>query len=71
LYPSLEHIARPDRPDTRLIDMQIKSRGDLHIDDHHTVEGRFGIHLAGMAFAKAIGDKKGIRLLRHCLRFAG
>lgn len=60
--PFLEHmldqIARHG-----LIDMQIKSRGDLHIDDHHTVED-VGITL-GMAFAKAIGDKKGIRRYGH------
>ena len=56
--PFLEHmldqIARHG-----LIDMTIKARGDLHIDDHHTVED-VGITL-GQAFAKAIGDKKGRR----------
>ena len=60
--PFLEHmldqIARHG-----LIDMTIKARGDLHIDDHHTVED-VGITL-GQAFAKAIGDKKGIRRYGH------
>ena len=60
--PFLEHmldqIARHG-----LIDMSIKSRGDLHIDDHHTVED-VGITL-GMAFAKAVGDKKGLRRYGH------
>ena len=60
--PFLEHmldqIARHG-----LIDMTIKARGDLHIDDHHTVED-VGITL-GQACAKAIGDKKGIRRYGH------
>ena len=60
--PFLEHmldqIARHG-----LIDMTIKARGDLHIDDHHTVED-VGITL-GQAFAKAVGDKKGIRRYGH------
>lgn len=41
-----------------LIDLDIQAKGDTHIDDHHTVED-IGITL-GMAFAQAIGDKKGI-----------
>jgi len=41
------------------IDLQIEARGDLEIDDHHTVED-IGIAL-GQAFAKALGDKTGIR----------
>ena len=60
--PFLEHmldqIARHG-----LIDLDIVSKGDLHIDDHHTVED-VGITL-GQAFAKAIGDKKGIRRYGH------
>lgn len=46
-----------------LIDMDINAKGDLHIDDHHTVED-IGITL-GQAFAKAIGDKKGIARYGH------
>ena len=46
-----------------LIDLDIKAEGDLHIDDHHTVED-LGITL-GQAFAKAVGDKRGIRRYGH------
>jgi imidazoleglycerol-phosphate dehydratase len=46
-----------------LIDIDIKAKGDLHIDAHHTVED-VGITL-GQAFAEAIGDKKGIRRYGH------
>ena len=41
----------------------IKAQGDLHIDAHHTVED-IGITL-GQAFARAVGDKKGIRRYGH------
>lgn len=41
-----------------LIDMEITAKGDLHIDDHHTVEDT-GIAL-GQALSKALGDRKGI-----------
>jgi imidazoleglycerol-phosphate dehydratase len=54
----LDQIARHG-----LIDLQIEAKGDLHIDSHHTVED-VGITL-GQAFAKAIGDKKGIRRYGH------
>jgi imidazoleglycerol-phosphate dehydratase len=60
--PFLEHmmdqIARHG-----LIDLEIIAKGDLYIDAHHTVED-IGITL-GQAFAKAVGDKKGIRRYGH------
>jgi imidazoleglycerol-phosphate dehydratase len=46
-----------------LIDLDIKAVGDLHIDDHHTVED-IGITL-GQAFAQAVGDKKGMTRYGH------
>ncbi len=60
--PFLEHmldqIARHG-----LIDMDIVCKGDLQIDDHHTVED-IGITL-GQAFAQALGDKKGLYRYGH------
>src|SRR5512146_231567 len=60
--PFLEHmldqVARHG-----MIDLEIDAKGDLHIDAHHTVED-IGITL-GQAFAKAIGDKAGIRRYGH------
>ena len=60
--PFLEHmldqIARHGQ-----VDLDIKAKGDLHIDAHHTVED-IGITL-GQAFSKAIGDKKGILRYGH------
>ena len=41
-----------------LIDLEIETKGDLHIDDHHTVEDT-GIAI-GLAIAKALGDRRGI-----------
>ncbi len=46
-----------------LFDLEIAAEGDLHIDAHHTVED-IGITL-GQAFAKAVGDKKGVRRYGH------
>ena len=46
-----------------LIDIDVDANGDTHIDDHHTVED-IGITL-GQAFAKAVGDKKGIVRYGH------
>ncbi|HEX4878865.1 MAG TPA: imidazoleglycerol-phosphate dehydratase HisB [Limnobacter sp.] len=54
----LEQISRHG-----LFDLHIEAKGDLHIDAHHTVEDT-GITL-GMAFAKALGDKKGIVRYGH------
>ena len=54
----LDQIARHG-----LIDLDIDCEGDLHIDGHHTVED-VGITL-GQAFARAVGDKKGIRRYGH------
>ena len=54
----LDQIARHG-----LIDLTIEAKGDLHIDGHHTVED-VGITL-GQAFARALGDKKGVRRYGH------
>jgi imidazoleglycerol-phosphate dehydratase len=45
------------------LDLAVKAKGDLEIDAHHTVED-IGITL-GMAVAKALGDRKGIRRYGH------
>lgn len=47
------------------IDLTILAKGDLHIDEHHTIED-VGIAL-GEAFTKAIGNKKGIERYGFCL----
>lgn len=54
----LDQIARHG-----MMDISVNAKGDLHIDAHHTVED-IGITI-GQAFAKAIGDKKGIRRYGH------
>ena len=46
-----------------LLDLELECKGDLHVDSHHTVED-IGITL-GQAFAKAIGDKAGVRRFGH------
>jgi imidazoleglycerol-phosphate dehydratase len=60
--PFLEHmldqVARH-----ALLDLEIEARGDLKVDAHHTVED-IGITF-GQAFAKAIGDKSGVRRFGH------
>ena len=54
----LEQVARH-----AVFDLEISAKGDLHIDAHHTVED-IGITL-GQAFARAIGDKSGVRRFGH------
>lgn len=54
----LDQIARHG-----LIDLEVQCEGDLHIDGHHTVED-VGITI-GQAFAKAVGDKKGLTRYGH------
>ena len=60
--PFLEHmldqVARHG-----LFDLEVACKGDLEIDDHHTVED-LGITL-GSAFAEALGDRRGIRRYGH------
>ena len=47
-----------------LVDLDVAATGDLHVDDHHTVEDA-GIAL-GQALARALGDKAGIRRYGEC-----
>lgn len=47
-----------------LIDISLRAKGDLHIDDHHTVED-CGIAL-GQAMTRALGDKRGIHRYGAC-----
>lgn len=47
-----------------MIDFDVRATGDLHIDDHHTVEDA-GIAI-GQALAKALSDKRGIRRYGEC-----
>ena len=46
-------------------DLYVKAKGDVYVDDHHTVED-IGIVL-GQAFAEAVGDKKGICRYGSCI----
>ena len=48
-----------------LFDLSVKVKGDLQVDDHHTVEDT-GIVL-GSAIREAVGDKKGIRRYGSCI----
>jgi imidazoleglycerol-phosphate dehydratase len=54
----LEQLARHG-----MLDIEVDAKGDLHIGAHHTVED-IGITL-GQAFARAIGDKAGVRRFGH------
>jgi imidazoleglycerol-phosphate dehydratase len=54
----LDQIARHG-----MLDLEVAAKGDLHIDAHHTVED-VGITF-GQAFAKAVGDKRGLRRYGH------
>ena len=54
----LDQIARHG-----VFDLDVKAAGDLHIDAHHTVED-IGITI-GQAFAKAVGNKGGVRRYGH------
>ena len=56
----LEQIAKHGN-----IDLTINAKGDLHIDEHHTIEDT-AITL-GEAFSQAIGDKRGIERYGFCL----
>ena len=56
----LEALAKHGR-----LDLELTCQGDLHIDDHHTVED-VGITL-GQALTQALGDKRGIRRYGSCL----
>ena len=55
----MEQLARHS-----LVDITLAATGDLHTDDHHTVEDS-GIAL-GQAVAKALGDRKGIQRYGSC-----
>ncbi len=56
----LEQIARHGR-----FDLKIEAKGDLHVDEHHTIED-VGLVL-GQVFLKALGDRKGIVRMAHAV----
>jgi imidazoleglycerol-phosphate dehydratase len=56
----LTHLSKHSK-----IDLKVKAKGDLHIDDHHTIED-VGICL-GEALSKALADKKGIARYGHSI----
>ena len=59
-YHMLDQLARHS-----MIDMTVSAKGDLHIDDHHSVED-VGIAL-GQALKQALGDKRGLTRYADCL----
>ena len=56
----LEQLAKHGR-----FDLKLQAKGDLHVDEHHTVED-VGIVL-GQAFAEALGERKGIVRMGHAV----
>ena len=56
----LDQIARHGN-----IDLRIKVKGDLHVDEHHTIEDTAIV--LGQCFSKALGDKRGIQRYGFCL----
>ncbi len=56
----LTHVARHG-----LLDLTVRAKGDLHVDDHHTVED-VGIAV-GQAIAQALGDRSGITRYGHAI----
>ncbi len=56
----LEQIARHGR-----FDLKVQAKGDLHVDEHHTIED-VGVVL-GQAFAKALGERRGIVRMGHAV----
>ncbi|MBM3132841.1 MAG: imidazoleglycerol-phosphate dehydratase HisB [Chloroflexi bacterium] len=56
----LEQLAKHGR-----FDLKVQARGDLHVDEHHTIED-VGVVL-GQAFARALGERKGVVRMAHAV----